>query len=79
MGLAVYPWQEDLARELNDARANLPNGLLSTVPKASARLTSSLRLHKVFFVSIRPRTARPAGSVRDAKWLKRARTRTCVM
>ena len=33
MGLAVYPWQEDLARELNDARANLPNGLLVYGPK----------------------------------------------
>ena len=33
MGLAVYPWQEELARELVSFRDNLPNGLLVYGPR----------------------------------------------
>ena len=33
MGLAIYPWQEELACELVSFRENLPNGLLIYGPR----------------------------------------------
>ena len=49
MGLAIYPWQEELARELISFKANLPNGLLIYGPRGIGTIDLVIAYAKSLF------------------------------
>ena len=67
MGLAVYPWQEELARELVSFRNNLPNGLLIYGPRGIGTIDLVVAYAKSLFCEHPHRDGTPCGECKGCK------------
>lgn len=67
MGLAVYPWQEELARELVSIRNNLPNGLLIYGPRGIGTIDLVVAYAKSLFCEHPHRDGTPCGECKGCK------------
>ena len=79
MGLAVYPGQEELARELVSLRNNLPNGLLIYGPRGIGTIDLIVAYAKSLFCEHPHRDGTPCGECKAAKWPKPLRIRIFPM
>lgn len=67
MGLAVYPWQEELARELVSFRDNLPNGLLVYGPRGIGTIDLVVAYAKSLFCEHPKKDGTPCGECKGCK------------
>ena len=67
MGLAVYPWQEELARELVSFRDNLPNGLLVYGPRGIGTIDLVVAYAKSLFCVHPKKDGTPCGECKGCK------------
>ena len=67
MGLAVYPWQGELARELVSFRNNLPNGLLIYGPRGIGTIDLVVAYAKSLFCEHPHRDGTPCGECKGCK------------
>ena len=61
MGLAVYPWQEELAHELVSFKDNLPNGLLVYGPRGIGTIDLVIAYAKSLFCEHPHKDGTPCG------------------
>lgn len=67
MGLAVYPWQEELARELVSFKDNLPNGLLVYGPRGIGTIDLVIAYAKSLFCEHPHKDGTPCGECKGCK------------
>ena len=67
MGLAVYPWQEELARELVSFRDNLPNSLLVYGPRGIGTIDLVVAYAKSLFCEHPKKDGTPCGECKGCK------------
>ena len=67
MGLAVYPWQEEIARELISFRDNLPNGLLIYGPRGIGTIDLIVSYAKSLFCEHPHSDGTPCGACKGCK------------
>lgn len=67
MGLAIYPWQDELARELTQTRTNLPNGLLVYGPKGIGTIDLVIAFAKSLFCQHPAEDGTPCGNCKGCK------------
>ena len=67
MGLAVYPWQEELARELVSFKDNLPNGLLVYGPRGIGTVDLVIAYAKSLFCEHPHKDGTPCGECKGCK------------
>lgn len=67
MGLAIYPWQEELACELVSFRENLPNGLLIYGPRGIGTIDLVIAYAKSLFCEHPKADGTPCGQCKGCK------------
>ena len=67
MGLAVYPWQDEIARELVSFRDNLPNGLLVYGPRGIGTIDLVVAYAKSLFCEHPHADGTPCGECKGCK------------
>ena len=67
MGIAVYPWQEELARELVSFKDNLPNGLLVYGPRGIGTIDLVIAYAKSLFCEHPHKDGTPCGQCKGCK------------
>lgn len=67
MGIAIYPWQEELARELVSFREDLPNGLLIYGPRGIGTIDLVVAYAKSLFCEHPQKDGAPCGQCKGCK------------
>ena len=67
MGLAIYPWQEELAQELVSFRETLPNGLLIYGPRGIGTIDLVIAYAKSLFCEHPKKDGTPCGECKGCK------------